>query len=47
MERVSDALESALEVFSQLLGMGKEDGFDLMLDLLAPIYDEVEKFKYT
>ena len=43
MDRVSDALESALEVFSQLLGMGKEDGFDLMLDLLAPIYEEVEE----
>lgn len=45
MDRVSDALESALEVFSQLLGMGKEDGFDLMLDLLAPIYEEVEEVK--
>ena len=43
MDRVSDALESALEVFSQLLGMEKEDGFDLMLDLLAPIYEEVEE----
>ena len=45
MDRVSDALESALEVFSQLLGMEKEDGFDLMLDLLAPIYEEVEEVK--
>ena len=45
MDRVSDALESALEVFSQLLGMGKEDGFDLILDLLAPIYEEVEEVK--
>lgn len=45
MDRVSDALESALEVFSQLLGMRKEDGFDLMLDLLAPIYEEVEEVK--
>lgn len=45
MDRVSDALESALEVFSQLLGMEKEDGFDLMLDLLAPIYEEVEGVK--
>ena len=45
MDRVSDALESALEVCSQLLGMGKEDGFDLMLDLLAPIYEEVEEVK--
>lgn len=45
MDRVSDALESALEVFSQLLGMGKEDGFDLMLDLLAPIYEEVKEVK--
>ena len=43
MDRVSDALESALEVFSQLLGMEKEDGFDLMLDLLAPIYEDVEE----
>ena len=45
MDRVSDALESALEVFSQLLGMEKEDGFDLMLDLLAPIYEDVEEVK--
>ena len=45
MDKVSDALESALEVFSQLLGMEKEDGFDLMLDLLAPIYEEVEEVK--
>lgn len=45
MDRVSDALESALEVFSQLLGMEKEDGFDLMLDLLAPIYEEAEEVK--
>lgn len=45
MDRVSDALESALEVFSQLLGMEKEDGFDLMLDLLAPIYEEIEEVK--
>ena len=47
MDRVSDALESALEVFSQLLGMEKEDGFDLMLDLLAPIYEEVEEVETT
>ena len=45
MDRVSDALESALEVFSQLLGMEKEDGFDLMLDILAPIYEDVEEVK--
>ena len=45
MDRVSDALESALEVFSQLLGMEKEDGFDLILDLLAPIYEDVEEIK--
>ena len=45
MNKVSDALESALEVFSQLLGMEKEDGFDLMLDILAPIYEDVEEVK--
>ena len=45
MDRVSDALESAVEVFSQLLGMEKEDGFDLILDLLAPIYEDVEEIK--
>ena len=45
MDKVSDALDSAVEVFSQLLGMGKEDGFDLILDLLAPIYEEVEEVK--
>lgn len=45
MDKVSDALDSAVEIFSQLLGMEKEDGFDLMLDLLAPIYEEVEEVK--
>ena len=45
MNKVSDALESAVDVFSQLLGMEKEDGFDLMLDILAPIYEDVEEVK--
>ena len=45
MNKVSDALESALEVFSQLLGMEKEDGFDLMLDILSPLYEDVEEVK--
>lgn len=45
MNRVSDALESAVDVFSQLLGMEKEDGFDLILDILAPIYEDVEEVK--
>lgn len=45
MNKVSDALESAVDVFSQLLGMEKEDGFDLILDILAPIYEDVEEVK--
>lgn len=45
MNKVSDALESAIDVFSQLLGMEKEDGFDLILDILAPIYEDVEEVK--
>ena len=45
MNKVSDALESAVDVFSQLLGMEKEDGFDLMLDILAPIYEDIEEVK--
>lgn len=45
MNKVSDALESAVDVFSQLLGMEKEDGFDLILDILSPLYEDVEEVK--
>lgn len=45
MNKISNALESAVQVFSQLLDMSEEDGFDLMLDLLEPVYEDVEKVK--